>query len=609
MSASTLRKKVDKQLTSHVDKPEFLDSLQYLSTFYEDNSLQNRRNLSKMLQKQRRDLNLQVLQAFKPVYEEFSLLTSSINSLMNDCDEIAQRLDESKTQTEQLFKQTQNLDEQRKGINRKEVIVEEFLSHFHLTEEENEILNLLEHEREVTPEVFIVVSRIIRIREDCKELMENYHQRAGLDILDYLGNRLEKCYDQIYHWTQEQVRQPEQNCDLNLLSKSLDALKSFPAYFEHCTTELSSTKRTEIVRKFIQSMTRGGEHGGRPIELHANEPVRYVSDILAWVHQELAGLREFTIMVFGSGGKIENADQITQFLDCVMSAISRPLSSRLESTLERINQSSASTRGLFVDRNRTILILYNIGLTMDFYKSIIGEILGVDSEFYQVIEDSCRKVYEVFFSRVKDRIKHIDLGYNPDNTISNDLKSFLSILGDIIQRYSTSLVPTAIRETDFLPILTSFLDPLIHRMKHETEKNYIFHMNVIYEMLQTLETFEFTKSSSRYETLKLQIENLCKTCSEMEAGRLLSNCGPNGLEPSLISLQGFSSTFELGIVDFKHYKQIKDESLQQRILQLLFGELMNSYSSAYSLAKSNGVQLQSIKTPKQISEVLGQCLK
>jgi hypothetical protein len=30
----------------------------------------------------------------------------------------------------------------------------------------------------------------------------------------------------------------------------------------------------------------------RPIELHAHDPLRYVGDMLAWVHQSLAGERE-----------------------------------------------------------------------------------------------------------------------------------------------------------------------------------------------------------------------------------------------------------------------------------------------------------------------------
>ncbi|KAF5313345.1 hypothetical protein D9611_008602 [Ephemerocybe angulata] len=39
----------------------------------------------------------------------------------------------------------------------------------------------------------------------------------------------------------------------------------------------------------------------RPIELHAHDPIRYVGDMLAWVHQSIAAEREFLGAVFGRG--------------------------------------------------------------------------------------------------------------------------------------------------------------------------------------------------------------------------------------------------------------------------------------------------------------------
>ena len=60
--------------------------------------------------------------------------------------------------------------------------------------------------------------------------------------------------------------------------------------------EFSSARRTAVVRAFIDAMTRGGVMGGtknsRPIELHSHDPLRYLGDMLAWVHQACASERE-----------------------------------------------------------------------------------------------------------------------------------------------------------------------------------------------------------------------------------------------------------------------------------------------------------------------------
>lgn len=40
----------------------------------------------------------------------------------------------------------------------------------------------------------------------------------------------------------------------------------------------------------------------RPIELHAHDPLRYIGDMLAWVHQAIAAERELLESLFGLGG-------------------------------------------------------------------------------------------------------------------------------------------------------------------------------------------------------------------------------------------------------------------------------------------------------------------
>ena len=50
----------------------------------------------------------------------------------------------------------------------------------------------------------------------------------------------------------------------------------------------------------MDALTRGGPGGlPRPIELHAHDPLRYVGDMLAWVHQAIAAEHEFLESLFG----------------------------------------------------------------------------------------------------------------------------------------------------------------------------------------------------------------------------------------------------------------------------------------------------------------------
>lgn len=63
--------------------------------------------------------------------------------------------------------------------------------------------------------------------------------------------------------------------------------------------EIYQIRQTTLLSAFLTALTRGGPSGlPRPIELHAHDPMRYVGDMLAWVHQAIAAEREFLESLF-----------------------------------------------------------------------------------------------------------------------------------------------------------------------------------------------------------------------------------------------------------------------------------------------------------------------
>ena len=63
---------------------------------------------------------------------------------------------------------------------------------------------------------------------------------------------------------------------------------------------LTSTRQSSSLQAFLDALTRGGPNGlPRPIEIHAHDPIRYVGDMLAWVHQTTASEHEFLESLFG----------------------------------------------------------------------------------------------------------------------------------------------------------------------------------------------------------------------------------------------------------------------------------------------------------------------
>ena len=73
----------------------------------------------------------------------------------------------------------------------------------------------------------------------------------------------------------------------NILQRAIQALAERPVLFRYTLDEYATARRSTTVRGFIDALTRGSRDQGqpRPIELHSHDPLRYVGDMAAWLHQ------------------------------------------------------------------------------------------------------------------------------------------------------------------------------------------------------------------------------------------------------------------------------------------------------------------------------------
>lgn len=61
--------------------------------------------------------------------------------------------------------------------------------------------------------------------------------------------------------------------------------------FRYVIDEYAIARRSVLVRLFIEALTEGGP-SGKPIEMHAHDPKRYIGDMFAFLHQALPTEKE-----------------------------------------------------------------------------------------------------------------------------------------------------------------------------------------------------------------------------------------------------------------------------------------------------------------------------
>lgn len=144
--------------------------------------------------------------------------------------------------------------------------------------------------------------------------------------MEYTAHHLEAGYTKIYKWLTFEARGFAKDVlEVSAtVREAVSRLKSRPEMLSYVRpflpdarrltglanrevlTVLGTTRSTSILNLFLDALTRGGPNGlPRPIELHAHDPIRYIGDMLAWLHQAMAGEREFLESLFGTKGDDE----------------------------------------------------------------------------------------------------------------------------------------------------------------------------------------------------------------------------------------------------------------------------------------------------------------
>jgi len=328
-----LKRKVAKVLSIRVDSPELMEALTELSEFYGENTAANRAALRTTVE--RRGMRL-----MQEVVDEFCKATSSIEEVSKEVDvleatvtRMADAIAACRGSTGDLLEESRRLQAELDTVNAKEEASRAFLERFTLSPEDEAALappggDAGAAPLSIGPEFFRALGRLRNIQGECRQLLRTDQQRMGLDIMDAMAATQEAAYERLYRWAQAQCRSlggtTSASDDLmagdievdDLLAEALRALKERPVLYRYCVEEVARTRHNALFRRFIAALTRGGPNGHpRPIEMHAHDPQRYVGDMCAWLHQNVASEIEAIRSVFnvtqggsGDGDQGENTE-------------------------------------------------------------------------------------------------------------------------------------------------------------------------------------------------------------------------------------------------------------------------------------------------------------
>ncbi|XP_036084842.1 conserved oligomeric Golgi complex subunit 6 isoform X2 [Rousettus aegyptiacus] len=595
-TSNPLSRKLHKILETRLDNDkEMLEALKALSTFFVENSLRTRRNLRGDIERRSLSINEEFVSIFKEVKEELESINEDVQTMSNCCQDMTSRLQAAKEQTQDLIVKTTKLQAESQRLEIRAQVADAFLSKFQLTSEE---MSLLRGTREgpVTEDFFKALGRVKQIHNDVKVLLRTNQQTAGLEIMEQMALLQETAYEGLYRWAQGECRAlTQESCDISpVLTQAMEALQDRPVLYKYTLDEFGTARRSTVVRGFIDALTRGGPGGTgapRPIEMHSHDPLRYVGDMLAWLHQATASEKEHLEALLKQVTAQGVEENIQEVVGHITEGVCRPLKVRIEQVI--VAEPGA-------------VLLYKISNLLKFYHHTISGIVGNNAAtLLTTIEEMHLLSKKIFFnslslhaSKLMDKVELPP----PDLGPSSALNQTLALLREVLASHDSSVVPLDARQADFVQVLSCVLDPLLQMCTVSasnlgTADMATFMVNSLYMMKTTLALFEFT--DRRLEMLQFQIEAHLDTLINEQASYVLTRAGLSSIyntiqqhkpeQGALANLPNLDSVaLKAAMVQFDRYLSAPDKLLMPQ-LDVLLSATVNAFRKC-TVSKGSTVQ-------------------
>ena len=433
-------------------------------------------------------------------------------------------------ETGPVLEEATNLISQRKQVETKQQILHAFNSHFLISEEESNVLTSTAEP--VSEEFFQILTRVKKIHHDCQVLLGTEDQRLGLEVLEQSSKQLNAAFQKLYRWIQREFKTLDlENPQISAsVRRSLRVLAERPTLFQSCLDFFAEARESILSDSFHAALTGSTteEHiVTKPIEFHAHDPLRYIGDMLAWVHSTTVSEREALENLFISDGyeikrsiqaglesepwlRGDGDEEVFDGRKALNQLVSRDLTGVARLLRQRTEQ--------VIQSHDDATLAYKVANLIGFYKGTFARLLGSDSEVLDVFITLEASAMRQFRANMRDYVANVqsDVAVAPVDLSPPDfLEEALQMLRVLAKSYDTSVAAMDDQGHGFHTVLAEALDPFLSGCENlqkgmQQPASAIFAINCLFAAKDVLEQYRFANErvSEIDEVIEEQVANL-----------------------------------------------------------------------------------------------------
>lgn len=378
-----------------------------------------------------------------------------ITNLNKTCDEMRRQINSARRETAPMLDEALALTAQKQDVEAKQQLLSAFNKHFIMSEED---LTLLTSSTEpIDDRFFQTMNRVKYIRNDCEVLLGTENQNLGMELMEQTSRNINAAFQKLYNWIQREFKilDLEDPRISRVIRRALRVLAERPTLFQNCLNFFAEAREHTLTDAFHTALTHGArgssqtEMSANPIELQTHDLLRYVGDMLAWVHSTTVSEREALEGLFISEG-----DEIAKEIqagrdkepwsrlqaededggeDMAMFDGRKALNELVNRNLEGVARVLKQRIGIAVQSTEDPLLVYKALNLLKFYEDIFSKLVGSPSDLANTIGELQTSGFAHFERLLKDSI----LATNTE-TVSDDLATPQFLL-DALEQFKSFL--------------------------------------------------------------------------------------------------------------------------------------------------------------------------
>ncbi|VDO99179.1 unnamed protein product [Soboliphyme baturini] len=390
----------------------------------------------------------------------------------------------------------------RNRIRTTQSIVGSFLSLLQLKQEEVEALHTSPTDP-LSQAFFDVLVRVSEVHRNAKRLSLLGSGSAGLEVMEKMATYEENGYEIVYRWIQHEcLRLNAEMPDITpILVKAVACLQA----------------RSTLFQILPGSQELYPPHGtGVPMEFLSSDPIRYINDMLAWIHKSLMSEKELLLNLLKACSPKVLEEHLQPSLALCLEGVCRPFKIRVEQ---------------IVENSHGPVLLYRMFSLMRIYTETVSSSLRPDAALYVTFQDLKELLSNLFSCSLNCTVNGIVSKFEVPKSDLLPVVSqqrLLLLLRDLLESHSLMPVPLSDKKQSFSMILSAIIEPLLSALSisstHLTVVSLaVYMLNSIYPLRSVLCLYEYT--DDKLEMLQAKMETHVSVIAEEQTNYILQCTG------------------------------------------------------------------------------------